>query len=285
MKKSKKSSKKKRSRKQLSFRTILLSISAGLLTGSGVVVLFLFLQHTPNPAPREVIIAQADPDHTLVNKEIYPTTEPTTEPPTEPVTYEMQLDMQKVQDYHAANPDVIGWVYIQDTPINYPVVQGDDNYFYLDKNWKGEYSFSGSIFADYQCKIDTSENSLFYGHNMGNGTMFHGVKYYRDEEWGKEHLYFEVASLGKRYLYRALSVNVIYGEEGADFEYWNYVEMTEDEYNRYVRKIHETSTVWYGDTEHIPKYDRNRLIVLQTCNSGAHDGMRCVLFGYCVGER
>ncbi len=268
-------------------RTVLLSVSAALVAGSGMVLLLMYLNTAPQPMPaRAALTAELDPNATLFYKETDPPTEPPpTEPPTEPITYEMKLDLQKVKDHHAVNSDVIGWVYIDGTPINYPIVQAADNFYYLDKNWQGGYSFSGSIFADYRCILDESENSLLYGHNMGNGTMFHSVKWYKDAEWGNEHLFFEVATLDKRYLYKAISVNVIYGEDGADFEYWNCVNMNETEYNDYVQKVYNTSTVWYGDTERMPKYGRDRMIALQTCNSAAHDGMRCVLFAQCIGER
>ncbi len=264
-------------------RTLLLSLSAGLLLASGMIFLFLYLNTEPKILPERIACAEAAVDATLFVKETEPTTEPT-EPTTEPITYEMQIDLQTVKDHNAANADVIGWVYIQDTPINYPIVQAKDNYYYMDKNWKGQYSFSGSIFADWRCRIDRSENSLLYGHNMGNGTMFHAVKYYKDAEWGNEHLYFEVATLEKRFLYKAVSVNVIYGEEGADFTYWNCVEMNKREYEEFIQNIYDTSTVWYGDTEQLPEFGKDRMIALQTCNSGASDGMRCVLFAQCLGE-
>lgn len=269
-----------------SARTIFLSILAGLLAGGGIVGLFLYLQQDTEPLPVHCITAEADPEESIFYKETDPPTEPTTEPPTtESIAYEMQIDLQKVQEHHAVNPDVIGWVYIQDTPINYPVVQYSDNAYYIDKNWQGQYSFSGCIFADYQCSIPLSQNSLLYGHNMGNGTMFHAVKYYKDAEWGNEHLYFEVATLGKRYLYKALSLNVLYGEAGAAFDYWNCVNMTRPKFEWFIQNIYETSDVWYGDAENLPEYGKDRIISLQTCNSGANDGMRCVLFAQCVGER
>lgn len=212
-----------------------------------------------------------------------PTTE-STEPPTEPPTYEMQIDMGTVQSYHYTNPDVIGWLYIQDTAVNYPIVQGTDNVFYMDHNWRGQSYYGGSIFADWQCSLEQSDNALVYGHNLANGTMLHGIKYYKDKEWGEAHRYFEVATLTTRYLYEVMSVNVIYGEAGADFTYWNCIDLTEEEYDAFVQNIRRTSYIWYGDEDHLPKDGTDRIITLQTCNSGANDGMRCVVFARCLGE-
>jgi len=266
-------------------RTVLLSLLAVLLAGGGVGGLLYYLQREPEPLPARSFVLEADPEATAFLKATNPPTETPTEPPTEPITYEMQIDMEKVLEHAAVSEDVIGWVYIQDTPINYPVVQASDNDYYMDKNWKGQYSFAGSIFADYQCNIPLSQNSLLYGHNMGNGSMFHAVKYYRDEEWGKEHLFFEVATLNKRYLYKVISFNTLNGLAGADFEYWTCVNMMRDQFERFVQQIYDTSEVWYGDADYLPEYGKDRIITLQTCNSAANDGIRCVLFAECIGER
>ena len=178
----------------------------------------------------------------------------------------------------------MGWIYIEDTVVNYPVVQGTDNDFYINHDWEGNSSHSGCIYEDFRGKIDTSQNTLFYGHNMANGSMFSAIKGYTDPEWGKAHRYFEVASLDKRYLYEIVSVNIVNGEAGADFEYWNYLDMDRRAYLTFLQKIKETSTVWYLDGTDMPEYGKNRMIALQTCNSGADDGIRCVLFARCLGE-
>ncbi len=210
-----------------------------------------------------------------------PPTEPPTEAPTEP-PYEMKLDISKAQSYHTINEDVVGWVYIDDTVINYPVVQSDDNSYYMERNWQKQYSYSGSIFQDYACDLATTENTLLYGHNMGNGTMFHAIKNYKVEDWGLEHPYVEVSNLETRYLYKVISVNVLYGDYGAAFEYWNCKAMSSAAYTTFVQQIYDTSLVWYGgDT--LPEYG-DEILTLQTCNSGAADGMRCVLFAVRVGE-
>ncbi len=210
-----------------------------------------------------------------------PPTEPPTEAPTEP-PYEMKLDIANAQSCHAVNEDVVGWVYIDGTVIDYPVVQADDNSYYMERNWQKQYSYSGSIFQDYECELATTENTLLYGHNMGNGTMFHAIKNYKVEDWGLEHPYVEVCNLETRYLYRVISVNVLYGNAGAAFEYWNCKTMSSASYASFVQQIYDTSLVWYGG-EALPEYG-DEILTLQTCNSGAADGMRCVLFAVRVGE-
>ncbi len=213
------------------------------------------------------------------------TTTTTTEVTTTTVTYdyEMKIDLKKVQEHHKVNQDVKGWIYIDDTVIDYPIVQGDDNAYYIDRDWQGEYSYSGCIFEDFRGKISITENTLLYGHNMGDGSMFHAVKNFKDEEWGKEHIYFEVATLKRRFLYRIVACSVLNGEDGAEFDYWNRISLTKKEFKKYLKEIKSSALVWYADEDDLPEYGEN-MIALQTCNSGADDGIRCVLFAQCLGQ-
>lgn len=91
------------------------------------------------------------------------------------------------------NNDVIGWIYCPNTPINYPVLKGEDNNKYLRTDLKGNYLVSGSIFADYRNgKIGQYRNYIVYGHNMKNSTMFGTLVKYKDQTYYDSHpiLYF-----------------------------------------------------------------------------------------------
>lgn len=209
---------------------------------------------------------------------------PEPEPEPEPEPYQLQVDLANVQSYHNYNTDVIGWIRIKDTAINYPIMQSGDNEFYVDHTWQGQPSHAGAIFADFRCAIEGTDNTLIYGHNMANGSMLHAIKNYKVEEWGRAHQYIEVASLTHRYLYKVLSVNVVYGEWGAAFEYWNYIDMNRASYRDYYENIRNTALVWYGDDSDPPKDNEDRIIALQTCNSGANDGIRCLVFAQCIGD-
>lgn len=259
---------------------------AMLLAGLMAIGLLVVAMHFQFPEKAEVS-AEITGEPLLNRKalEWVPPTEPPTEPVTEPdFIYTMGIDLNKVNSYHASNNDVVGWVRIPDTCINYPIVQTNNNSFYVDHSWTGAPSFAGAIFADWRCDLDTTDNALVYGHNMGNGTMLHAIKNYKVYDWGMAHRYFEVASLTHRYLYRVVSCNVIYGEKGSKFEYWNYVCMNRPNYRYYYDMIHATAGTWYGDPLETPKDNQDRMIALQTCNSGASDGMRCVLFAVLVGD-
>ena len=84
--------------------------------------------------------------------------------------------------------DVVGWIYMEDSPINYPVVQGEDNLEYVKKLADGSYNSAGSIFMDYRNISDFSDrNTIIYGHRMNNGSMFGTVVNYKDQEWYDAH--------------------------------------------------------------------------------------------------
>lgn len=86
------------------------------------------------------------------------------------------------------NPDVVAWIYIEGTSINYPIVQGDDNSYYLKHLVDGSYNSSGAIFMDYRNDSDFSDShTIIYGHHMKNGTMFSGLDGYKKQEFYEEH--------------------------------------------------------------------------------------------------
>ncbi|MDE5769908.1 MAG: class B sortase [Oscillospiraceae bacterium] len=242
------------------------------------------------PGKAAVSLEDTGEDPYINRAEYVQPTEPPTESPTEPETepeqpYYMQLDMSTVASYHQSNPDVVGWIKISGTVINYPVMQNGDNEFYVTHSWDKKSSHAGAILADFRCRPERSDNTLLYGHNMGNGSMFHAIKNYKVASWGNSHQYIEFATLEHRYLYKVLSCNVLYGEAGAKFEYWNYVEMNRPEHRTFLTNIRNTATAWYGDDKHLPRDNQQKMLTLQTCNSGANDGMRCIVFAYCIGER
>jgi sortase B len=86
------------------------------------------------------------------------------------------------------NGDVLGWILIPDTKISYPLVQGADNQYYLTHTWKKQSSVVGAVFLEYSNSRDLSDfNTLIYGHRMNNGSMFAGLKYYKQKSYYESH--------------------------------------------------------------------------------------------------
>ena len=101
-----------------------------------------------------------------------------------------QIDFDSLKE---VNEDVVGWLYLPDTVINYPVVQGEDNSYYLKHLVDGTYNANGCLFMDYKNESNLSDdNSLIYGHHMDSGKMFASLVKYKDQRFYDAHpvIYF-----------------------------------------------------------------------------------------------
>ena len=168
------------------------------------------------------------------------------------------------------NHDLIGWIKIPDTKLDYPVMQtagkNEDPEFYLRKNFKKEYKISGTPFMDANSDIYLPTNNwIVYGHNMNNGTMFADLVKYDDPEFFKEHRYIYFDTIYKKGVYKifAAAKTQVYSKDYDGFVYYNYPAITdEDEYDEYVENVKEISTVKKKTTAH---YDQ-QLLTLSTCS-------------------
>ena len=142
------------------------------------------LQYT-SPAPPKVVEPEqpekdALPDHTKPAEQT-PSAEEAPPEPQAPIV----IDFDSLL---ATNSDVVGWIYSEGTVINYPIARGDNNDKYLHHMLDGRYNSSGTLFLDYRCEKDlSSDNSVIYGHNMKNGSMFHSLVDYEKQAYYDEH--------------------------------------------------------------------------------------------------
>ena len=187
--------------------------------------------------------------------------------------------MIKVRKLQEENEDIVGWIEIEDTNINYPVLQGDDNKYYLTHNYKKEKSQKGSIFLtkDYDWSLP-SDNLLIYGHNIMNGLMFQDLLKYSDEEFYESHPIIRFTTENKDVEFEIFSVfksRVFYKSEKNVFRYYDFVNAdTEEEYNEFVEKAKESSLY---DIDITAEYGE-QLITLVTCSYHTEDG-RFVVIG------
>ena len=125
-----------------------------------------------------------------------------------PKTPEGSPDLPEI-DFTAlqkVNPQIIGWICSPDTVINYPVVRGDDNEYYLYHLADGTYNRNGCPFMDVKNRADFSdENTLIYGHHMQNGTMFAGISWYADQSYYDAHPVLYLFTPEKTYRLEAFS--------------------------------------------------------------------------------
>lgn len=134
--------------------------------------------------PQKIHIQQAASEQKIiVIEEVYEDV-PVQEQEPEPVRKSV-IDFPPLQN---VNADVIGWIKIADTQIDYPIVQGTDNDFYLFRSWDGTENINGAIFADsYNANDFTDMNTFIYGHHMNNGSMFANLQYYKDQDFFEQH--------------------------------------------------------------------------------------------------
>lgn len=121
---------------------------------------------------------------------------------TDPEMSEEERNSRKLAQYailHEKNSDMIGWVTIEGTPVNYPVMYTpEEPDYYLYKNFQKEYSVYGSIYLESSCKLDGStKNLLLYGHHMKNGDMFASLQEYDSKDYWKEHPVLEFNTLNE----------------------------------------------------------------------------------------
>lgn len=103
------------------------------------------------------------------------------------MAYYAQINLEALREI---NHQIIGWIAIPDSEVSYPLVQGEDNDYYLNRTWKREKSSVGAIFLECQVNENFHDfNTIIYGHNMRNGSMFGSLKYYSEESYQKEHPY------------------------------------------------------------------------------------------------
>lgn len=171
-----------------------------------------------------------------------------------------QVDFAALQ---AINPDVVGWIYIEDTEVNYPIVQGDDNDYYLYRLLSGERNSSGSIFLDAGAsELFQSRNSSLYGHNMKNGSMFAGITDYVDQEFYEKHPVALLMTPQGNYKVRIFSCYITDAWDNA----WQIV-FNGSEYGQWLNELQRKS---YLATDVQPT-EADRVLTLSTCTYETQD--------------
>lgn len=169
------------------------------------------------------------------------------------------------------NPDVVGWVYIEGTNINYPVVQGEDNRHYVSTMFDGSTNKAGSIFMDYQNNPDMSDrHTVLYGHNMKNKTMFADILNYKDQAYYDEHPVGVYITPEKNYRFDIVAAHVVSLADSA----WQLEFVTEDEIESWLRE----AMICSGFESRVQFQPGDKLITLSTC-SYEFDDARFVLVG------
>ena len=170
--------------------------------------------------------------------------------------------MSKLEELQKENKDIVAWIEIEGTNINYPVLQGKDNDFYMNHNYKKGYSQSGSIFLDKDSSISpASSNLLLYGHHMKNGSMFTDLLKYANKEYYEEHpaVRFTTNIDDSEYeIISAFKSKVYYASEKNVFRYYYFINAdSEEEYNEFVNNAKKSSLYDTGKSAKYRRYSFN----------------------------
>ena len=156
---------------------------------------------------------------------------------------------------------MVGWIFIEGTEINYPVMQTPDNPdYYLKHSFEKTWSDYGVPYVEESCTVGSSNNLVSYGHNMKNGSMFSGLVQYKNKEFFETHPIICFDTVDEPGQYRVIAA-FRYNTNNETFKYNEHSDMDEAEFAEYVascksRSIYDTGvTAEYGDV----------LITLSTC--------------------
>ena len=187
------------------------------------------------------------------------------EPETAPV-----VSTRNLAPLFEKNTDCIGWVYIEGTAVDYPVMHTpDEPQRYLRKNFDKEYSAAGVPFLKGKCTLEC-DHLILYGHNMKNGTMFSDITQYRDKAYFEEHPYIELETAEGLKIYQVFAVVCL---KKTDEWYGFSCFESKEQYQKAISEIKDRSLY---DTGIEPQF-KEQLITLSTCFGDSKDSRMVVI--------
>lgn len=187
--------------------------------------------------------------------------------------------LPQYSELYQENSDLIGWITIEDTPIDYPVMQTiDDPIYYIHRDWDKNDSTTGLPLIDARCTIE-SENIIIYSHNMKDGTMFGTLKKYKDKSYYDSHSIIKFNTIYEEAQYQIISISLakVYYDDNQpedEFLYYNYIDLdSKQEFQLYIDNIKKNSLY---DTGISAEYG-DKLITLCTCDYYTEDGRLLVV--------
>lgn len=180
--------------------------------------------------------------------------------------------LSKYADLYEENKDLVGWLSIEGMTINYPVMQCEDDEYYLEHDFYGNESIYGCLYVRERADVNTpGTNFIIYGHNMRDGSMFGDLDLYQDEKFFLEHPLISFDTLYEERVYEVIAVfpSQVYYEDEDVFKYYQFYEAdTQEEFDYFYENI-KTSSLYdtgieaeFGDT----------FLTLSTCAYHVEDG-------------
>ena len=257
-------------KKTKAIRTIA-AVTAAALLGGGIYLLVKndvaqkinwrdILIYAPTPIARETL------DEAVNNDSEKPSSDRVPEDTKEELT-------EQVRQLSNEHDDSVGWLYVPDTNIDYPIMQSGDNDYYTRRAADGSYLYAGSLFMDYRNSSDfTDFNSVIYGHNMGNGTMFADIPNYENEEYFMNHSYGWLTTENDVRLIDFFAVARTSDTSG--------LYLAAPNFNEWDNQLRNCASIY----KEIGISEEDNLITLSTCTS-AEGNSRTILVGKIIESR
>lgn len=257
-------------------RLALIILLSGLFLFSAMMVGGYFLNsHKQNTQFQELaaIVNQKRPERPKIPDS---TTTPapetiTPDAPTEPVETQSPGPLPEYVEVSAMNPHMVGWMQIEGTKIDYPVMHTpNDPEYYLHKDFYEKYSGHGCLFIEAACDVNQpSDNITIYGHNMKDGSMFATILKYRNKSFWKDHRYIYFDTLNERHTYEVFAVFTTTATKGSGFTYHHFVNASDE--SSYRNFVDNCKRISLYDTGITPSYG-DKLITLSTCEYSQQNG-------------
>lgn len=242
----------------------IITVSAVILLGIAAFCLFMIYQHYTEEAAQIEVFEEL---YELINQ-------PQTDEDNNPISDD-ETECTNYGNVYLQNTDMVGWIKIEGTTINYPVMQTIDNpNYYIKRNFYREYSNLGVPYIQENCDLETSNNIIIYGHHIKGGKMFGALESYKTQSFYTDHKVIQFDTLSESAEYEIIAVFRTVAYSASGFRYYDFVN-AEDEssFDAYVNKCKELSfydagvTAEYGD----------RLITLSTCEYSSNNGRLVVV--------
>ena len=185
----------------------------------------------------------------------------------------------RMKSIYDLNNDLVGWIKIDGTELDYPVMQTDvsNRDFYLEHDFDAKNSKRGCIYAREECDVnEPSDNITLYGHNMADGSMFAALNAYTEKAAWENNSLIEFGTLTERHTYKIFAVFKTSASMGKGFTYHQFVDaQNEEAFNTFVKTCKDLS---FYDTGETPKFG-DKMITLSTCEYTLENG-RLVVVAY-----
>lgn len=194
---------------------------------------------------------------------------------THPETGQTVQVLPEYAELFTMNPDLVGWIQLPGTKLDYPVMQAPDrSQYYLKRNFHREKSSHGCIYIQEDCDVFApSDNLIIYGHRMRDGSMFFPLESYKKQAYYQDNRIIRFDTIRERHEYEIFAVFLTSATKGKGFAYNIFVDGTQQDFDNFVARCKQLSLY---DTGITPTYG-DKLITLSTCEYSQNNGRLVVV--------